>query len=59
MTYLAGPFLELIWREPVLRRGAMLCVALAQISACAEFAVDVAVSPGPLPASLGVDAGGA
>ena len=56
MKFLASPFLELIWSKPVLRRGAMICVALALISSAAEIAV--AVSLVPILASLGVDAGG-
>ena len=55
MMFLARPFLEPVWRKPMLRRGAIICVALALISSAAEIAV--AVSLVPILASLGVDAG--
>ena len=56
MKFLAGPFLELIWKTPTLRRRALLCVALALVASAAEIAV--AVSVVPILASLGIDAGG-
>ena len=56
MNLLAGPFLKLIWRTRILRRGAMVCVVLALVASAAEIAV--AVSLVPILASLGVDAGG-
>ena len=55
MTFLAGPFLKVVWSNPVLRRGAVTCVALALILSAAEVAV--AISLVPILASLGVDAG--
>ena len=55
MRFLAQPYLELIWRSPSLRRGALICVALASVSAAAEIAV--AMSLVPILTSLGVAAG--
>jgi len=55
MKLLASPFLSLIWRTPALRRGTIICVALALIAATAEIAV--ALSLVPILASLGVGAG--
>ncbi len=52
---LASPFLDLVWRTPALRRGAVVCVALALVSSAAEIAV--ALSLVPILASLGVAAG--
>jgi ATP-binding cassette subfamily C protein len=52
---LARPFLELIWRQPSLRRGAVVCVVLALVASVAEIAV--ALSLVPILASLGVGAG--
>jgi len=52
---LASPFLALIWRTPTLRRGAIICVALALVASVAEIAV--ALSLVPILASLGVGAG--
>ena len=55
MKPLALPFLELIWRTPTLRRGAIICVVLALFASAAEIAV--ALSLVPILASLGVGAG--
>ncbi len=55
MTFLARPFFDLIWRTPDLRRGSLVCVALALVSSAAEIAV--ALSLVPILATLGVDAG--
>jgi len=55
MNLLATPFFGLIWRTPVLRRGAMACVLLALLASAAEIAV--ALSLVPILASLGVGAG--
>jgi hypothetical protein len=56
MNTLASPFLDLIWRTSALRRGAIVCIALALIASAAEIAV--ALSLVPILASLGVEAGG-
>ncbi len=56
MKLLAAPFLAIVWRTPTLRRGAVICVALALVASAAEIAVALALLP--LLASLGVDAGG-
>ena len=55
MTFLANPFLKVVWSNPVLRRGAVICVALALILSATEVAV--AISLIPVLVSLGVDAG--
>jgi len=55
MNLLAQPFLKLVWRTPVLRRGAITCVTLALVASAAEIAV--AMSLVPILASLGVGAG--
>jgi ATP-binding cassette subfamily C protein len=55
MKPLAGPFLELVWRTPALRKGAVFCIVLALISSAAEIAV--ALSLIPILTSLGIDAG--
>ena len=55
MRTLAAPFLALIWRTPVLRRSAVICVVLALVATAAEIAV--ALSLVPILASLGVGAG--
>jgi len=55
MSLLARPFLDLIWHTPTLRRGAVICVALALVASVAEIAV--AMSLVPILASLGVAAG--
>ena len=55
MNTLASPFLDLIWRTPALRRGTIVCIALALIASVAEIAV--ALSLVPILASLGVEAG--
>ncbi len=55
MNTLASPFLDLIWRTSALRRGAIVCIALALIASAAEIAV--ALSLVPILASLGVKAG--
>jgi ATP-binding cassette, subfamily C, bacterial len=52
---LSGPYLALIWRLPALRRGAVICVALALVASAAEIAV--ALSLIPILTSLGVDGG--
>jgi ATP-binding cassette subfamily C protein len=54
MSLLAGPFLALIWRTPVLRRGMVVGVALALVASGAEIAA--ALSLLPILASLGVSA---
>jgi ATP-binding cassette subfamily C protein len=55
MKLLAGPFLELVRRTPILRRSAAICVALALIASAAEIAA--ALSLLPILASLGVSTG--
>lgn len=55
MKLLVCPYLFLIWRTPVSRRGASVCVVLALLSSAAEIAV--AMSLVPIFVSLGVDAG--
>ena len=55
MNMLAEPFVRLIWRTPLLKRDAGICIALALISAAAEVAVALALLP--VLASLGFDAG--
>jgi ATP-binding cassette subfamily C protein len=55
MNLLASPFLDLIWRTPTLRRGAVICVVLSLVASAAEIAV--ALSLVPILASLGVAAG--
>ena len=50
-----SPFYQVIWRTPVLRRAAIICIALALIASAAEIAV--ALSLVPILASLGVAAG--
>jgi len=55
MRLLIGPFLDLVWRKPILRRGAILCVALALIASAAEILA--ALSLLPILASLGVSTG--
>ena len=57
MKTLASPFLDLVWRTPLLRRGAVICVVLSLVASIAEIAV--ALSLLPILASLGVDTGGA
>jgi ATP-binding cassette subfamily C protein len=52
---LAKPFLQLISREPALRRGLAACVLLALTASAAEIAA--AVSLVPILVSLGVSAG--
>lgn len=52
---LAGPFLGAVWHEPVLRRGTVVCVALALVAAAAEIVVALTLLP--VLASVGVDAG--
>jgi len=56
MKSLAAPFLASVWRTPALRRGVVVCVALALLASAAEIAV--ALSLLPILVSLGVDAGG-
>jgi ATP-binding cassette, subfamily C, bacterial len=55
VSFLARPYLSLVWHTPALRRGALTCVMLAIVAAAAEIAV--AMSLIPILASLGVDAG--
>ncbi|MDH5620430.1 MAG: hypothetical protein OEZ11_17605, partial [Gammaproteobacteria bacterium] len=55
MKLLARPYLDLIRRTPVLRRGAVICIVLALVISSAEIAI--ALSLVPILASLGVDAG--
>lgn len=55
MKLRAGPLLSLVWGDQSLRRGAIICVALALFASAAEIAV--ALSMVPVLASLGVDAG--
>ena len=55
MNLLADPFIRLIRRTPLLKRGAGICIALALIAAVAEIAV--ALSLIPVIETLGVDAG--
>lgn len=57
MNPLAAPYLRLIWHSPELRRGALICVALALVASMAEIAV--ALSLVPILDSLGIRAGGA
>ena len=38
MKLLARPHLDLIWRTPVLRRGAVICVIIALVISSAEIA---------------------
>jgi ATP-binding cassette subfamily C protein len=52
---LAGPFLNLIWHIPTLRRGTVVCVALSLVASAGEIAV--ALSLVPILTSLGVSAG--
>ena len=39
MKLLARPYLDLIWRTPMLRRGAVICVFLALVISAAEIAL--------------------
>ena len=55
MKTLVNPFVRLVWHTYTLRRGAIVCVALALAASAAEIAV--AVSLVPILASLGITAG--
>ena len=52
---LGFPYINLIWREPVLRKGAVVCVVLALIASGAEVAM--ALTLVPILVSLGVGTG--
>jgi ATP-binding cassette subfamily C protein len=52
---LARPFIDLVWQEPSLRRGLVVCVILALIASIAEVAVALALVP--ILVSLGVGEG--
>jgi ATP-binding cassette subfamily C protein len=55
MNLLAGPFLALIRRTPILARGAAVCIVLALLASAAEIAV--ALSLVPILAAVGVGSG--
>lgn len=55
MNFLARTFVDFIRRTPQLRRGAVVCLALALVASAAEVAVAVCMLP--VLSSLGIDAG--